>query len=64
MSKAEKIFWGLLIILAGAVLGMIAASFTVSPSKKNCDNGISYQVENGVHKKTYIPANDTCKEDK
>ena len=64
MDNAEKIFWGTLIILAGAVLGMVVASFTISPSKKECNNGISYQVENGVHKKTYLSANNTCKEGK
>lgn len=64
MSKTEKVFWGILLALAGIIIGMLAVSFLQAPSKRTCDNGISEQIEDGVKKKTYIPANDTCKEEK
>ena len=52
--------------LAGMVVGIIFAGVMVSPKfhKPQCNDGISEQVENGVRKTTYLPAEDTCKENK
>ena len=66
MSKKEKIFWMIVAGLAGVAIGMMIISSMVPPARKvvNCNDGISEQLENGVRKKTYIPAYDTCKEEK
>lgn len=63
MSKAEKAFWIGLFLATGMIIVAVMASLAVKP-KVDCDNGISEQVENGVRKKTYIPALDTCKGNK
>lgn len=80
MSRAEKVFWIVLELLAGFTAGFIAAQimFGGHNTVAKCDNGISEQIEvettynfatgetekKPVRKKTYIPANDTCKEEK
>ena len=63
MSKAEKVFWGVLLFLAGAVVGALAyALLTPSKQKVECnETGRSTQVIDGAEYKTYIPANDKCK---
>jgi len=78
MSKAEKVVWMIVYLLAGMILGMLAASIIFSPKNTaaKCNEGMSEQIEvektynfstgkyeeKPVRKKTYIPANDTCKE--
>ena len=65
MSKKEKIFWLILAGLAGMTIGMAIISMMVPPSRKpNCNTGVIEEVKDGVKIKTYIPANDTCKDDK
>lgn len=52
--------------LAGIVVGMVFAGVMLSPKfhQIKCDDGMSEQIEDGVRKTTYIPAQDTCKEKK
>jgi len=65
MSKKEKMFWMILAGLAGVVIGMVIISLMVPPARKeNCNTGVYEEVKDGVKIKTYIPANDTCKENK
>ena len=64
MSKIEKTFWVGLFLAAGMIIGALVVSLSQGVKKTNCNNGISEQVEDGVHKKTYIPALDNCKEEK
>lgn len=61
MSKAEKIFWVVLIFVTGIVMGVIV-QILVSPAKAtpSCEDGHSTQVENGTIYKTYVPALDNC----
>lgn len=63
MSKAEKVFWGVLLFLAGAAVGALSYAILVPPKQKvECnETGRSTQVIDGVEYKTYIPANDKCK---
>lgn len=55
-----------IIFLLGMLFGIVLAGTLLSPEfhKIDCNDGISVQEENGVKKKTYIPALDTCKEKK
>lgn len=62
MSKLEKTFWIGLFLAAGMIVGALMVSLSQGAKKSDCNNGISEQVEDGVHKKTYIPALDNCKE--
>lgn len=65
MSKKEKMFWLILAGLAGMTIGMAIISMMVPPARKsNCNTGVTEEVKDGVKIKTYIPANDTCKDDK
>ena len=61
MSRAEKAFWAGLLLAAGVVMGALIVSLSQSAKPANCDTGVSEQVEDGVRKKTYIPALDNCK---
>lgn len=63
MSKTEKVFWGVLLFLAGAAVGALAYAILAPPKQKvECnETGRSTQVENEVEYKTYIPALDKCK---
>jgi len=76
MSKAEKMFWIGLFLAAGMIIGALMVALTHNVKKFDCNDGMSEQIESGtsynfgtgryeyapVRKKTYIPANDTCKE--
>lgn len=65
MSRKEKIFWIILAGLAGMTIGMAIISMMVPPARKyNCNTGVTEEVKDGVKMKTYIPALDTCKDDK
>lgn len=65
MSKKEKMFWLILAGLAGMTIGMVIISMMVPPARKtNCNTGVIEEVKDGVKMKTYIPANDTCKDGK
>lgn len=65
MGKKEKIFWMMLVGLAGIVIGMVLISLMMPPARKeNCNTGVYEEVKDGVKIKTYIPAHDTCKENK
>lgn len=65
MSRKEKMFWLILAGLAGVIIGMVIISIVMPPARKeNCNTGITEEVKDGVKIKTYIPAHDTCKEDK
>ena len=65
MSKKEKMFWLILAGLAGMTIGMAIISMMVPPSRKpNCNTGVTEEVKDGVKIKTYIPALDTCKDNK
>lgn len=61
MSKAEKIFWVVLILSAGIMVGAIV-QMLLTPSKPTpaCNDGHSTQVVDGVVYKTYTPALDDC----
>lgn len=63
MSKTEKVFWGVLLFLAGAAVGALVYAILAPPKQKvECnETGRSTQVIDGVEYKTYIPANDKCK---
>lgn len=63
MNKTEKVFWGVLLFLAGAAIGAMAYAIIVPPKtvSERCNDGRSTQTENGVEHKTYIPALDNCK---
>ena len=63
MGKAEKVFWGVLLFLAGAVAGALTYALLTPPKQKTeCnETGRSTQVIDGVEYKTYIPALDKCK---
>lgn len=63
MNKVMDI---LIAILSGIVVGMIMTAIILQPRKTEikCDDGWSEQVEDGIHKKTYTPALDTCKDSK
>lgn len=79
LGRLETIIWAVLLFAAGCVVGMcVDALLNVSAkAKTNCNDGTSEQLElqakynfaageyqyTPVRKKTYIPANDTCKED-
>lgn len=79
MSKKERVFWITLELLAGFMAGFMAAHIMFGGhNTAACDDGMSEQVEvektynfatgeyeyEPVKKTTYIPANDTCKDDK
>ena len=64
MSKAEKMFWAGLLLAAGMVIGALMAALTQTPKKPTCDDGVSEMVKDGVRIKTYLPALDTCKDQK
>lgn len=64
MSRAEKAFWAGLLLATGMILGAVMVSLTQVPKKADCDNGISEQLKDGVMVKTYMPALDTCKDQK
>lgn len=61
-----KVLNTIITFLLGMLLGIVLAGTLLSPEfhKIDCNDGISEQEENGVKKKTYIPALDTCKERK
>ena len=63
MNKTEKVFWGVLLFLAGVAVGALSYAILAPPRQSvECkETGRSTQVENGVEYKTYIPANDKCK---
>lgn len=63
MNKTEKVFWGVLLFLAGAAVGALSYAILAPPRQSaECkETGRSTQVENGVEYKTYIPALDKCK---
>lgn len=64
MGKVEKAFWIGLLLAAGMVIGALMVILSNNTKKASCNNGMSEQVEDGVRKKTYVPALDTCKEQK
>jgi hypothetical protein len=49
------------VALLGILIAMLLAPTTPKEHRSNCDTGYSTQIEDGVEKITYIPANDTCK---
>lgn len=53
----------LIAMLLGIIIAMSSALVSATPKEhhSNCDTGYSTQIEDGVEKITYIPANDTCK---
>lgn len=62
MSRAEKIFWSLLFLTAGILVGAVLMAMTSPPyTKKKCNDGVSEQIVDGYKVKTYIPALDECK---
>lgn len=63
MNKAEKVFWGVLLFLAGAAVGALAYAILAPPRQSvECkETGRSTQVIDGMEYKTYIPALDKCK---
>lgn len=63
MSKAEKVFWGVLLSLAGVAVGALAYAILAPPRQSvECkETGRSTQVVDGMEYKTYIPALDKCK---
>ena len=65
MSKAEKMFWVGLLLATGMIIGALMVSFTSNTKKSvDCNDGISEEVKEGVRIKTYMPALDTCKDNK
>lgn len=62
MNKAEKIFWALLFLTAGMIIGAVLMAITSPPyAKSKCNDGTSEQIVDGHKIKTYIPALDECK---
>lgn len=55
----SNIFIALFVLFIGMLIG--ASLIHVQPKEEKCNNGISYQYENGVAYKTYIPELDDCK---
>lgn len=80
LGKLETIIWAVLLFGAGCIVGMLTDALlnTKAKTAPACEDGMSEQIEvqktydfvdgeykyNPVRKKTYIPANDTCKEEK
>lgn len=63
MSKTEKVFWGVLLFLAGAAVGALAYAILAPPRQSvECkETGRSTQTVDGVGYKTYIPELNKCK---
>lgn len=49
------------VALLGILIAMLLAPTMSKEHHSNCDTGYSTQIEDGVKKITYVPANDTCK---
>ena len=64
MSKLEKMFWAGLMLTAGMIIGAVMVSLSQVPKKKDCNDGMSEYIKDGVKIKTYLPALDDCKGDK
>lgn len=64
MSKTEKVFWGILLFLAGAIIGAVAYAVFCPPrtiDHTDCrDNGMSIQADGNKVTTTYMPALDKC----
>lgn len=56
----------ILAFIFGILLGVVFAWITLQPKKldKDCLDGWYEEIENGVRVKTYMPALDTCKEER
>lgn len=63
ISRPEKIFWGVLLLSTGIIVGAVLYAVTVPPkTSKECKNdGRSVQVKDDVIYHTYVPALDECR---
>ena len=63
MSKAEKVFWGVLLFLAGMMVGALVYALLTPPKKvEKCEEtGRSTQVVGDNVYYTYLPELNKCK---
>lgn len=63
MNKAEKVFWGILLFLAGMMVGALAYALLMPPKRteKCTETGRSSQVVGDNVYYTYLPELDKCK---
>lgn len=64
VDRAEIIFFSILALAAGMILGAVLFEIANMPKQLNCNDGVTETFENGYKLKTYIPANDTCRRKK
>ena len=65
MTKVEKVFWFVLLFLAGAIIGAVAYAVLcpphTTPKTTDCEkNGTSIQVTEDTIYTSYVPALDEC----
>lgn len=62
MKKTGLILEIIVAVLCIIAVGLIIYALNVQPARLKCNDGVTIQIVDGIKKKTYTPALDTCKD--